>query len=173
MAVGQRKGENHISIPFRDGHLIMTLPEAKHLEQRLRDTIQRVDGADGQIHAPRMTYEGFLTHDDFYDFFVQIYTEHHSLSAHAGKIFGFLIRSWDTQYHLEPIDLVVCCAQCGKHLREPSCDGQSPQHKYHSGCTPMISVESLKRHARIYTSGELRGFGKTMIADLNFLLVYL
>ena len=121
---------------------------------------------------PCVSEKGFMTRENFYDFFVQVYPDGALLCNRTGRLFSALVHAANGKStSVEGFE--VLCGVCNRRVSTPSCDGFFENHVYANTVEYFVRVASLKKY-----SGKLleylRASGRPAARkDLSLLLDFL
>lgn len=156
-----------ISVPFRSGHLVLSIAEARTLTEDLHAAIERAQHSIEALGAPTLVDDRFITLDGLYEFFVQLYPDRAALRNHAGKLFGRITEV----ARRNQVAFNVICTQCNLHVSN-QCAGNNYLHMSNHR-NMKIEVVTLKEHADQFMTSGFRLVGPAMCNDLKILLNYL
>jgi hypothetical protein len=155
---------NHIAVPFRKAHLTLTVAEAQLLLENLRLQLESAHLRQEGLQRPRISDDGYLDLDAFYEFFVQLYPERNLLRSHAGRLFGRLTAA----ARFDQVAFTALCKKCGRNAKD-----DCPAGNYlHLSCAEDLKLEvaSLKEHSEDFLQKKIHQVGKAVREDFKVLL---
>ena len=154
----------HLVVPFRKTHLTLTAAEAQQLLENLQIQLESARIHQETLRRPRISDDGYLDLDAFYEFFVQIYPDRNLLRSHAGRLFGRLV----TAARFDKVVFNVVCKKCNRHIKD-----DCPAGNYlHMSCAEDLKLElaSLKEHGEEFLEKKIHQVGPAVKEDLKILL---
>lgn len=160
-----------VVIPYSNNRrLVLTDEEAEELIASAQKALQTVREKTSGLR-PVQQRQGYITRDDVFAFFSQVYPEQGMLRVHAGRVFVRLV-TVATDYRGETPLLTVVCGRCGKSV-EKKCPKTRFRHYYNYYVSYRVDVDSLKTNAERITSLDNELITPGVRDDLTLLIRYL
>jgi hypothetical protein len=124
------------------------------------------------INPPALEAGQYLTRQNLYEFFAQIYGDNVGTRNRSGVLFANLVRA-AMPLQSRPIPFVVICTTCNKSVRTKTPVRHQLQHEVHLGSWEFrIGARSLKVYSQQFLALE-RKRQTTIVDDFKQLLVWL
>lgn len=154
----------HITVPFRKTHLTLTNTEAQQLLEDLQVQLENARAHLETLQRPRISDDGYVDLDAFYEFFVQFYPDRNLLRSHAGRLFGRLT----TAARFDKVAFHVVCKKCNRTAKD-----DCPAGNYlHLSCAEDLKIEivSLKERGDEFLKKRIHQVGPAVKEDFRILL---
>lgn len=161
----------NVVIPYSNGRrLVLTEQETEELIANAQAAL-REHRARAEDLSPIEKHDGYITRDDVYTFFSQVYPQRDMLRIHAGRLFGAIVHaSLGDKHATTPFK--VLCGLCGASVTENY--PQAGRRHYYRNYDPyLVEVESLRTNVEHFMSQDVELATRSIKDDLTLLLRYL